>query len=133
MNVYVFGNEDVHDDAAALKAADYLKQRVTNIHFIPVQPNDDVPFAGEGHVVIMDTMTGIETIAVVDEKKIDSLILPPRSTVHDFDLGFQLAYLKKIGKLKKVTIICIPQKKEIDYNSLHSILRKLVAQDMHGS
>ena len=61
------------------------------------------------------------------------IVLPPRNSVHDFDLGFQLKYLKKLGKLGKVTIIGLPQTGEIDYDSIHSILRKLVAQDMQGS
>jgi len=33
-------------------------------------------------------------IEVVDDD-LDKLVLPPRSSVHDFDLGFQIKYLKK--------------------------------------
>jgi hypothetical protein len=53
--------------------------------------------------------------------------------VHDFDLAFQLRYLKKLGKLGEVTIIGIPQEGEIDYLRIQSIFRKLVAHDMQGS
>jgi hypothetical protein len=55
------------------------------------------------------------------------------SSVHDFDLGFQLLYLKKLGKLKNFLIIGIPMKGEINYLRIQSILRKLVAQDIQGS
>lgn len=133
MNIYVFGNEDQKDDTPALIAAHTIKPLIPEIHFVFVPPNADVPFAGENHVVILDTMEGIDTIRVVDETKLNALILPPRTTAHDFDLGFQLRYLKKIGKLHKVTIVCIPQKEEINYSTLQSILRKLVAQDIQGS
>jgi hypothetical protein len=53
--------------------------------------------------------------------------------VHDFDLGFQLKYLQKIGKLGEVTIIGLPINKTPDYLRIQSILRKLVAQDIQGS
>ena len=35
------------------------------------------------------------------EGDIDALILSPRGSVHDFDLAFQLRYLKKLDKLGK--------------------------------
>ena len=53
--------------------------------------------------------------------------------MHDFDLAFQLRYLKKLGKLGEITIVGIPQEGEIDYFRIQSILRKLVAHDMQGS
>ena len=68
-----------------------------------------------------------------DEVGKGSIVLPPRNSVHDFDLGFQLKYLKKLGKLGKVTIIGLPQSGNVDYDSIQSILRKLVAQDIQGS
>lgn len=37
------------------------------------------------------------------------------------------------GKVKKITIIGIPQKGKVSYLRIQSILRKLVAQDMQGS
>ena len=64
---------------------------------------------------------------------IDELISSPRGSVHDFDLAFQLRYLKKLNKLGEVTIIGIPQEGEVDHLRIQSILRKLVAHDMQGS
>ena len=72
-------------------------------------------------------------MTLVEGDGIDGLILSPRGSVHDFDLAFQLRYLRKLGKLGEFTIIGIPQEGEVDYLRIKSILRKLVAHDMQGS
>jgi Ni,Fe-hydrogenase maturation factor len=133
MDVYVFGNEDVPGDNISFKIVKKLKDKLKQINFIIVKPNEDLPFAGEKkRVVILDTVEGLEKITEITD--IDKFVLPPRSTVHDFDLSFQLKYLKKIGHLGEVHIIGLPmQEEKINYFLIQSILRKLVAQDMHGS
>lgn len=133
MKIYVFGNQDDSDDKQAIIAAQKLQQLNSDIEPVYVKPNADLPFVDEDQVVILDVMKGISVITVIDETKLHALSLAPRSTVHDFDLGFQLRYLQKIGKLGKVSIVGLPYGQDVDYTSLHSILRKLVAQDMHGS
>jgi Ni,Fe-hydrogenase maturation factor len=133
MRIYVFGNEDVAEDRTAIGVARELEDTVDGISFVFVRPNEDVPFAGERHVVILDTVQGIKDVALIEEDRIDGLILSPRASVHDFDLAFQLRYLKKLNKLGEVTIIGIPQEGEVDYLRIQSIFRKLVAQDMQGS
>jgi Ni,Fe-hydrogenase maturation factor len=133
MNVYVFGNEYVADDNRAIEIASELEDTVEGISFVLVDPNEDVPFVGEPQVVILDTVQKIQHVELVEGDGLDGLILSPRGSVHDFDLAFQLRYLRKLGKLGKVTIIGIPQEGEVDYLRLKSILRKLVAHDMQGS
>lgn len=132
MKVYVFGNEDIKEDNAALKVATKIKTKYKNIEFINIKPNEDLPFINQKLVVIIDTVLGIDEVIEIND--IDKLVLSSSSTVHDFDLGFQLKYLRKIGKLGKVIIIGLPMDEEkIDYLRIQSILRKLVAQDMQGS
>jgi hypothetical protein len=133
MNVYVFGNEHVAEDKRAIEVATVLQNEVKGISFIFVGPNEDVPFADEPRVVILDTIQGIQDVALVDGDQIGRLVLSPRGSVHDFDLTFQLRYLKKLGKLGDVTLIGIPQVGEVDHLLIKSIFRKLVAQDMQGS
>jgi Ni,Fe-hydrogenase maturation factor len=133
MNVYVFGNEYVAEDNRAIEVAGELQNKVKVVSFIIVGPNEDVPFANEPRVFILDTVQGIQDVALVEGDEIDTLVMSPRGSVHDFDLTFQLRYLKKLGKLGKVTIIAIPQEGEVDYLRIKSILRKLVAHDMQGS
>lgn len=133
MKVYVFGNEDLPDDNRALETANKLSADFDNVQFVRVKPNEDLPFADEERVIIMDTVYGIKNTEVLSSKDLDKLKLSPRASVHDFDLGWQLKYLKKLGKLGEVTIIGLPMKKEIDYSRVHSIFKKLVAQDIQGS
>jgi Ni,Fe-hydrogenase maturation factor len=133
MKVYVFGNEYVAEDKRAIEVARELEDTTVGISFVFVKPNEDVPFVNERHVVILDTVQGIQDVALVEGDRIDGLILSPRGSVHDFDLAFQLKYLRKIDRLGEVTIIGIPQEGEVDYLRIQSILRKLVAHDMQGS
>ena len=131
MRVYVFGNEDVAEDKSAIEVARRLRNTIEGISFVVVSPNEDVPFSGERRVVILDTVQGIHGVALIEG--VDDVRLSPRGSVHDFDLAFQLRYLKKLGKLGDVTVIGIPQEGELDYLRIRSILRKLVAHDMQGS
>jgi hypothetical protein len=84
-------------------------------------------------VVILDSVRGMREVALISGDDIDRFVPPPRGTVHDFDLAFQLKYLKKIGRLGEVYVVGIPQEGQVDYSRVRSILRKLVAQDMQGS
>ena len=133
MNVYVFGIEHVAEDKRAIEVARELQNTVASVSFIFLEDNEDVPFADEPRVVILDTIQGIQDVALVEEDELDGLLLSPRGSVHDFDLAFQLRYLKKLGKLGEVTVIGIPQEGELDHLLIKSIFRKLVAQDMQGS
>src|SRR5215216_5115513 len=133
MNVYVYGNECVAEDKRAIEVARELEGTIEGISFVFVKPNEDVPFVNERHVVILDTVQGIQDVALIEGDMIDELILSPRGSVHDFDLAFQLRYLKKLSKLGEVTLIGIPQEGEVDHLLIKSIFRKLVAQDMQGS
>jgi Ni,Fe-hydrogenase maturation factor len=133
MEVYVFGNEYVAEDKRVFEIATRLEGKIEGISFVFVNPNEDVPFVDVRHVVILDTVEGIQDVALFEEERVDDLILSPRGSVHDFDLAFQLRYLKKLNKLGEVTIIGIPQEGEVDHLRIQSILRKLVAHDMQGS
>ncbi len=133
MKIYVFGNKDTPLDNRSFEVAEKLKHTEKNFEFIEVSPNKDLPVTERENVIILDTVEGIEKTTVLTENDFDKLVLSPNTTVHDFDLGFQLKYLKKIGKLGKVTIIGVPREGEIDYFLIQSTLRKLVAHDMQGS
>lgn len=133
MKVYVFGNPDYAPDSLSFAVMNTLKVHFDGVDWEIIKPNADVPFVGVDHVVILDAVDGIHKMTLITEENIDKIELGSRSTVHDFDLGFQLKYLKKLGKLKKFTVIGLPMSGEIDYDSIQLTLRKLVAQDIHGS
>lgn len=133
MKVYVFGNRDLPQDCAALKVLGKLRRDFKDTQFIEVKPNEDLPFGHGENVIILDAVCGLKNSKILEHDDVSKIALPPRNSAHDFDLGFQLRYLKKLGKLGKVTIIGLPQEGAIDYSSIQSILRKLVAQDIQGS
>jgi Ni,Fe-hydrogenase maturation factor len=133
MKVYVFGNEDVECDKIGLKVAEKLEKTLENVKFVTLKPNENLPFTNKESAVIIDVISEIKKVIIIEDSDLEKITPPPRSTAHDFDLGFQLKYLKKLGKLGKITIIGLPMTGEIDYDLIHSTLRKLVAQDMQGS
>ena len=133
MKVYVFGNRDYEKDKLSFEVVDKLDLKNLKIEFEEVKPNQDLPFTGSDMVVMMDVVMGIDKVKLITEYDLDKLVLPPRSSAHDYDLGFQLKYLLKLGKLKKIRIIGLPMSGKVNYDSIHSILRKLVAQDIQGS
>ncbi|MFC1653839.1 hypothetical protein ACFL1M_03250 [Patescibacteria group bacterium] len=133
MKVYLFGNPDHHQDNIAFKVADKLQPDFQNIIFEYIKPNQDIPFINQDHVYILDAVMGIKSPKIITQEDLDRLILPPRSSAHDYDLAFQLKYLIKLKKLKKITIIGIPLEEKLSYDSIHSIFKKLVAQDIQGS
>lgn len=138
MKVYIFGNRDVEFDNKAFSIANILKKDFPSVEFIEVNINQDLPFDHRENIVIMDCIDRINDVVYINNFDINSLSKSSVSSVHDFDLGFQLKYLKKLGKLGKVSLIGLPMKNKIkvgdpNYKRIQSILRKLVAQDMQGS
>lgn len=133
MKIHLFGNEDFPEDSRVLGYMKKLEKDFPEVDFVVVKPNEDLPFEDQEDLVIMDAVAGITEARLLTEKDFDKLKLSPRTTVHDFDLGFQLKLLKKLGKLGKVTILGIPMTGKTDYSSIHSMVKKLVAQDMQGS
>ena len=125
MKLYVFGNESVSDDAIAVEIAQkLLLDKNVNANVVYVKPNQDLPFAGEDKVIIMDVVKGIDNIKLFTQDDLDKLKLSKSSTAHDYDLGFQLKYLKKINKLNKLRIIAIPY----DYKKLGFTTNTLCAK-----
>jgi Ni,Fe-hydrogenase maturation factor len=137
MKVYVFGNIDVGVDNKPLLYLPLLKKDFPGINFVEIKPNQDLPFENdvenEDTFYIFDTVEGLSEIKILDESSIDKLSRTANSSVHDYDLGFQLKYLKKLGKINKIKILGIPMNMDIPYNSFHSSFKKFVAQDIQGS
>jgi hypothetical protein len=75
MKVYVFGNKDVPGDKKALEVAKRLEDAIEGVSFVFVGPNEDAPFVGERHAVILDTVNGIQDVVLIEGDEIDTLIL----------------------------------------------------------
>ena len=133
MNIYLFGNEDVKEDSAPFRLKKAIESQFPHMSCFIVKPNEDLPFIDDPCPILIDTVYGISTESLFDQSDRESILLSPRNTVHDFDLGFQLKYLYKIGELKKWYLIGIPGDEPMDQDRVISILRKLVEQDIQGS
>lgn len=133
MTIYVCGNPDVALDASPYALVPLLQKRFPDIQFCSMLTGEDIAFEDNPCPILLDTVFNIDEPRLISASELSAIRLPPRDTVHDFDLAFQLKYLMKIGKLKGFQIIGIPGGKPIDYERVISIVRKLVEQDMHGS
>lgn len=133
MNIYIFGNLDEPSDNVPLKLMDYLKTEFHEHRFIEIKPNADLDFEGEDCVYMLDTVAGVTEPTILTEKDIDDIAALSRGTVHDYDLGFQLKYLRKLGRIDKVKILALPMNHDLDLTTFQFIFKKFVEHDMQGS
>lgn len=90
-----------------IKLVPKLRKKFPKINFVVADPNENLK-PSNGELYIIDTVIGIEKVEIIDDLgKIQSDKI---YSAHDFDLGFNLKLLEKIGRLKKVTIFGVPTK-----------------------
>ncbi len=132
MKILISGNLLVEEDNLAMKILPELKKRFPDIVFREFDPNENLEDL-EGNITILDVAKGIDEVRLI--KGLDKIEASEIYSLHDFDLGFNLKLLKKIGRLDKIRIIAIPYNisEKQALNQVQLILRKLVAQLMQGS
>lgn len=121
--IYIFGNPLLDFDNLPINLLPKLKKQFPNINFIKQDPNENLNPRNK-ELIIIDTAQGIKKTTVIND--IDQIKLDKIYSAHDFDLGFNLKILKKINKLKKVTIFCLPQ--NINNKTALRQLAKLINQ-----
>jgi hypothetical protein len=104
MDVWVFGNPDLPQDALPLQLLPQLKRRFPQHTFQTPDPNEEWRIPDQ--LVVIDTVQGIEQVQTFSS--LDQFQNSPRVTMHDVDAGLQLKWLQKMGKLKNLTIIGVP-------------------------
>lgn len=122
--IYIFGNPLLNFDNTPFKVLPDLKKELPYINFITRDPNENLKPDKDGELIIIDTIMDIkDVIAINDINKIKN---SPRYSMHDFDLGFNLKLLEKIGKLKKITIFGVPAKikKRVAIKQLVNAIKK---------
>jgi Ni,Fe-hydrogenase maturation factor len=102
--IYVFGNSLVKEDSIPIKILPKLKSLFRNISFIELDPTENFP--KEKNLLVIDTVINTDRVRILEN--IDNIIFEKKFSVHDFDLGFQLKLMKKMGENFKVRIIGIP-------------------------
>jgi Ni,Fe-hydrogenase maturation factor len=125
MKIYVFGNQDEVSDKKAFEVMDALKDKLSEIEWVVVKPNEDLPFAGEDEVVLMDVVQGLKAPRLIEDEELNQIAIGPRMTAHDFDLGWQIKYLKKLGKLGRVRLVGLPME-EVNNQKVYEILKEVL-------
>lgn len=123
--IYIFGNPLLDFDNLPLKLAPKLKKKFPEINFIIADPSENIePIDGE--LIIIDTVENIEKVVLIDD--LTHIQTAKIFSLHDFDLGFNLKLLQKIGRLKKIKIIGTPMKgnEEEILSNLREIIKSKV-------
>ena len=105
-----------------LKLLPCLRKKFPLIDFIELDPTETLP--EEERFIILDTVINTDKVVLLND--IDKLAMQPNYSLHDFDLGFSLKLMKKLGRIKDVTIIGIPPvNKETSLKELERIIPSL--------
>lgn len=124
--ILVFGNPLVNKDSLALKIADKLSmlhELNNEFKFIKADSLDNLEEYGE-NLLILDVAENIKKVELITD--LNQLEQNKIYSMHDFDLGFNLKLLKKLGKIKTVKIIAIPINYELE-KAISEIKEKLRA------
>jgi len=118
--IYIFGNPLLDFDNTPLLLQPELSRLFPDIEFIIQDPNENL-HPDNKELVIIDTVEDIKEIKILTN--INQIQIEPKYSMHDFDLGFNLKLLFKIGHLEKMTIFCVPM-----YINKQAALEQLVKE-----
>ena len=104
MKISVFGNPDLANDKAALKLIPWLKQKYPGAEVKVEDPSEGLLPAADW--IIVDVCQGIKQLTEFTD--LDQFSAVRRVSVHDYDLITELKLLKKLGQIKKLTILAVP-------------------------
>ena len=103
----MFGNLIVEQDSLALKLIPKLSEVFPEIEFKEFDPTENLEAEiKQGKLTIIDVVEGIDKPLVITN--LNQIRQDKVYSMHDFDLGFNLKILEKIGKLKEIKIIGLP-------------------------
>jgi len=122
LKVFVAGNPLLGTDSLPLRIIPELSRLLPNVEFEEFEPTENFPNKEE--MVILDTVVGLKKVEIIED--IDSFSFQKPSSLHDFDLGLNLKLLKKLGKIKKVTIIGVPPELS-EKNAIEQVVGKIRA------
>lgn len=108
--VLILGNPIENLDKPAVKLIPLFKKGFPRIDFIHFDPTEELPPDYGDNLIIIDTIEGIKKVQMFN--CLEQFALSARNSVHDYDLPLHLGISKKLGRIKKLTIIGIPAKGE---------------------
>lgn len=122
MDIWIFGNTDLPQDALPLQLLPELQKEFPHDRFVVRDPNEEWVLPNQ--LIIIDTVVGLKHVRVFHD--LTSFKASPRVTMHDFDAFTNLLWLEKMHKLPPLTIIGVPAKNNGTINSeLVAALRQL--------
>lgn len=132
MEILVFGNPLVPEDSLAINLIPKLKKLFPKHKFLHLDPTENIDQYGP-ELLIIDVVHGIKEPLIITNP--DKLSTSKITSMHDFDLAYNLKLLLQAKKIKGVKILGLPYNmdEEEALSSSQSILRKWVAQDIQGS
>lgn len=105
--IYIFGNPLLPFDSLPLRLRPELEKQFPKIKFLIKDPNENLEPLNE-ELTIIDTVEGIKKVTAFND--LNKIKTEKIYSLHDFDLGFNLKLLQKIGKLNKITVFGVPFK-----------------------
>jgi Ni,Fe-hydrogenase maturation factor len=125
MKVLVFGNPLAKVDSAAVKIANKLAKGMPGVEFVRFDTAEDLEKEGN-ELVILDAVVGLESPRLIELSELELSEHP--LSLHGFDLLWTLLLLKKLGKVKKATIVGVPAKRPVKESlpKVEKLLRSLV-------
>lgn len=105
--VYVLGNPLVKKDHLPPKLIFQLEKLFPKLKFMLFDPTEDFDLK-EKNIIIIDTILSLKKVTQFND--LNLWTISPRISLHDFDLPVYLGLLQKLGKVKKITIIGVPEK-----------------------
>ncbi|MDP3964132.1 MAG: hypothetical protein Q8Q20_00525 [bacterium] len=104
MEVWIFGNPDLPEDALPITLLPRLRKRFPKHYFVLKDPLDE--WEMPSRLVMIDTVKGLKSVRVFSS--LDEFEATPRVSMHDYDLNTQLRFLDKLGKLPEFQIVGVP-------------------------
>lgn len=107
LTFYIFGNPLLPFDNLPIKFAPKLQKTFPKINFLIFDPNENLKPQNK-KLFIIDTVEGTKDVLVLTNP--EKIVAERGFSLHDFDLGFNLKLLQKIGELKEIFLIGLPMK-----------------------
>jgi hypothetical protein len=102
--IHVFGSSVLSSDALPLLLYKEWQKEFPEYDFRVLDPNDE--WETPDPFIMIDTVMGLTQIQTF--QSLDDFARSPTVSLHDFDALFNLRYLTKLGKLKRIFVIGVP-------------------------
>lgn len=129
MKISIFGNPDLEYDSLPLRILPKLIKRFPKINFVVEDPNE-LSTLKESPWLILDTVKGLKDVQLLSAEDLKKTARS-RVSLHDFDLGMHLSWIKKLNKDAKILIVGIPP--QMSLNAAFRDVTRILASLLQGN